>query len=177
MSYAKFWNEIAGCLYDVIDVEGKGDASVRPNQIIPVSLPFSVLPPGQEQKIVSVVEDELLTPMGLRTLSKSDPAYKGHYTGDMYSRDSAYHQGTVWAWLIGPFVSAYCKVNGHSLKARARAKVLFEPFAAHLGDAGIGTISEIFDGDHPHEPRGCISQAWSVAELLRSYVEDVLEQR
>jgi len=176
MSYAKFWNEIAGCLYDVIDVEGRGDATVRPNQIIAVSLPFSVLPTEQEQKIVSVVKDELLTPMGLRTLSKSDPAYKGHYMGDMYSRDSAYHQGTVWAWLMGPFVSAYCKVNGHSLKARARAKVLFEPFAVHLGDAGIGTISEIFDGDHPHEPRGCISQAWSVAELLRSYVEDVLQE-
>ena len=177
MSYAKFWNETAGCLYDVIDVAGRGDSSVRPNQIIAVSLPFSVLPPEQEQKIVAVVEDELLTPMGLRTLSKSDPEYKGHCMGDMYSRDSAYHQGTVWAWLMGSFVTAYCKVNGYSPAARARAKALFEPFASHLSDAGIGTISEIFDGDHPHEPRGCISQAWSVAELLRSYVEDVLDTK
>ncbi|MCL7412425.1 MAG: glycogen debranching enzyme N-terminal domain-containing protein [ANME-2 cluster archaeon] len=177
MSYAKFWNETTGCLYDVIDEAGREDAAVRPNQIIAVSLPFSVLPPDRELKIVSVVEDELLTPLGLRTLTGSDPAYKGHYMGDRYSRDSAYHQGTVWPWLMGPFVTAYCKVNGHSIEARTRAKALFEPFAAHLHDAGIGTISEMFDGDHPHEPRGCISQAWSVAELLRSYVEDVLEQR
>ncbi|MDF1556826.1 MAG: amylo-alpha-1,6-glucosidase [ANME-2 cluster archaeon] len=177
MSYAKFWNETAGCLYDVIDMAGKGDATLRPNQIIVVSLPFSVLPHDKELRIVSVVEEELLTTMGLRTLSRSDPAYKGHYTGDMYSRDSAYHQGTVWAWLMGPFVTAYCKVNGHSAKTRAHAKALFEPFILQLSDAGIGTISEIFDGDHPHEPRGCISQAWSVAELLRSYVEDVLEIR
>ncbi|MBW6517187.1 MAG: glycogen debranching enzyme N-terminal domain-containing protein [ANME-2 cluster archaeon] len=177
INYAQFWNETAGCLYDVIDGEGRGDASMRPNQIIAVSLPFSVLPPDREQKIVAVVEKELLTPLGLRTLSKSDPAYKGHYMGDRYSRDSAYHQGTVWPWLMGPFVTAYCKVNGRSAGARSRAKTLFEPFAAHLHDAGIGTISEIFDGDHPHEPGGCISQAWSVAELLRSYGEDVLEHR
>lgn len=176
MSYAKFWNETAGCLYDVIDEEGRGDERVRPNQIIALSLPFSVLPADRELKIVSVVEDELLTPLGLRTLTRHDPEYKGHYMGDRYSRDSAYHQGTVWPWLMGPFVTAYCKVNGYSAEARARAKALFEPFAAHLHDAGIGTVSEIFDGDHPHEPRGCISQAWSVAELLRSYVEDVLEQ-
>ena len=174
--YAKFWNKEIGCLYDVIDVNGDHDGAVRPNQIIAVSLPFSVLSPDKEKSIVEVVQRELLTPFGLRTLSKEHPEYQGYYAGDAYSRDSAYHQGTVWPWLIGPFVTAICRVNQHSSESRIFAKEMFRPLNEHLSDAGIGSISEIFDGNYPHEPGGCISQSWSVAEILRSYIEDILSE-
>jgi len=174
--YAKFWNEEIGCLYDVIDVNGDKDRAVRPNQVIAVSMPFSLLSPDKEKSIVEVVQRELLTPFGLRTLSMDHPEYQGYYAGDAYSRDSAYHQGTVWPWLLGPFVTAFCKVNQHSSESRIFAKEMFQSLNEHLSDAGIGTISEIFDGNYPHEPRGCISQSWSVAEILRSYIEDVLSK-
>jgi glycogen debranching enzyme len=121
-----------------------------------------------------VVERELLTPYGLRTLSPRDPQYRGRYEGDLHNRDSTYHQGTVWAWLMGPFITAYLKVHGRSAKACEQAATWFAGFGAHLNEAGVGQISEIFDGDAPHRPRGCIAQAWSVAEVLRTAVEDVL---
>jgi predicted glycogen debranching enzyme len=162
----QFWNEEEGCLYDVI---GRfKDASIRPNQIFAVSLPHSMLSKEKEKKVMSKVEEELLTPYGLRSLSPKDSDYKGAYLGDQLTRDLSYHQGTVWPWLLGPFVTAYVKVRG-----KKGVEKLLSALFEHLSDAGIGTISEIFDGDAPHKPKGCISQAWSVAEILRCYFEDV----
>ncbi|MEW6446572.1 MAG: amylo-alpha-1,6-glucosidase [Bacillota bacterium] len=163
-----------GYLYDVIREEDK-DASVRPNQVFAVSLPHSPLSLEQARAVVRRVEDELYTPYGLRSLSSQDPAYRGRYYGDRRSRDAAYHQGTVWSWLIGPFVTAYRKVYHRSEASRERARAFLAPFIDHLSDHGIGHISEIFDGDEPHWPRGCFAQAWGVAEVLRAYVEDVLD--
>jgi predicted glycogen debranching enzyme len=171
-----FWNEATGCLNDVVSDAGN-DSSIRPNQIFAVSLPYSLLPPDKALRVVDVVEWELLTPFGLRTLSRHDPNYHGHYGGDPRSRDSAYHQGTVWPWLLGPFLTAYVRVHGSSAEARDRARRFLEPLRGHLCQAGLGQISEIFDGDPPHHPAGCIAQAWSVAEVLRTYVEDALGKR
>jgi glycogen debranching enzyme len=126
------------------------------------------------RRMVEVVERELLTPCGLRSLAPSDPQYRGRYEGDQRSRDGAYHQGTVWPWLMGAFITAYLKVNGRSKKSRQRTSQWLTGFREHLSDAGLGQVSEIFDGDAPHRPRGCIAQAWSAAELLRAAVEDVL---
>jgi predicted glycogen debranching enzyme len=167
-----FWNEAAGCLYDVVDGERR-DASIRPNQIFAVSLPFTMLSEEKARRVLEVVERDLLTPYGLRSLAPSDPQYRPTYAGDALSRDGAYHQGTVWAWLMGPFITAYMKVNGHNPQAREQASRWLAGFREHLGEAGLGQISEIFDADAPHRPRGCIAQAWSVAELLRVEVEDV----
>jgi glycogen debranching enzyme len=125
------------------------------------------------RSIVDVVTRELLTPYGLRTLSPLDSRYFRHYNGAPYIRDSAYHQGSVWPWLLGPFISAYLKVHGRAPKARKQAAAWLEPFRSHLLEAGLGQVSEIFDADFPHDRRGCIAQAWSVAELLRAAVEDV----
>src|SRR5579862_1322466 len=161
-----FWNEDAGCLFDVIDGQAR-DASIRPNQVFAISLPHSMLPPERARRVLQVVERELLTPYGLRTLSPRDPCYKGRYEGDPRSRDAAYHQGTVWPWLLGPFITAYFSVNGRGPESTKQAMQWIEPFRAHVQTAGLGQISEIFDGDPPHQPRGCIAQAWSVAELLR----------
>jgi predicted glycogen debranching enzyme len=171
---SQFWNETAGYLYDVVNGDAR-DASLRPNQILAVSLPFSMLPADRARSLVEVVQRELLTPYGLRTLSPADPQYRSRYEGDPRSRDSAYHQGTVWPWLMGPFLTAYCKVNRHSKKAREQARKWLVPLEQHLSEAGLGQISEIFDADPPHRPRGCFAQAWSVAEVLRPLVEDVLE--
>jgi predicted glycogen debranching enzyme len=167
-----FWNESAGCLYDVISGDGEPDSSLRPNQIFAVSLPYPLLTNDQALRVVEVVEWELLTPFGLRTLSPRDPRYRGRYEGDQLSRDGAYHQGTVWPWLLGPFLSAYVKVHGHTDEARHRADQFLDALRAHLGHAGLGQISEVFDGDAPHQPGGCFAQAWSVAEVLRTYIED-----
>jgi len=167
-----FWNENAGCLYDVVN-GGLPDASIRPNQILAVSLHHSMVARGRAQAIVDVVARELLTPYGLRTLAPSDPRYVGHYAGGQHARDSAYHQGTVWPWLLGPFLSAYVNVHGGTAKARTQAAKWLEPFRNHLREAGLGQVSEILDGDPPHRPRGCIAQAWSVAELLRAAMEEV----
>ncbi|MCZ7625349.1 MAG: amylo-alpha-1,6-glucosidase [Candidatus Methylomirabilis sp.] len=169
-----FWNETAGCLYDVVDKDAS-DAAIRPNQILAVSLPHTMLAADRAKGIVDLVEREPLTPYGLRSLAPSDPHYRGRYEGDQYSRDGAYHQGTVWPWLMGPFITAYIKVNGGTKEAREQAAAWLAPFRAHLREAGLGQVSEIFDGDPPHRPRGCIAQAWSVAELLRAAVEDVSE--
>ncbi len=161
-----FWNEAEQCLYDVIDERAK-DASVRPNQIFAVSLPYTMLDAEHARMIVDKVEAELLTPVGLRSLSPSDPRYVSRYTGSPADRDAAYHQGTVWAWLIGPFVDAYRKTHSADHRAERRVAEIIEGLKRHLCEAGIGQVSEVFDGDAPHTPRGCIAQAWSVAELLR----------
>src|SRR5712691_2900756 len=171
---AQFWNAEAGCLYDVVNGEHH-DPSIRPNQIFAVSLQYRMLPPEKERQVVEIVERELLTPMGLRSLSPRDPNYRPRYEGGVRERDSAYHQGTVWPWLIGPFISAYVKVHARSQAARQQAGLWLNRFGEHLQAAGLGQISEIADGDPPHEPRGCIAQAWSVAEVLRAAVEDVYE--
>jgi predicted glycogen debranching enzyme len=170
---AKFWNADAGCLFDVVG-QHESDASLRPNQILAVSLPHSMLDPERAGQVVETVRRELLTPLGLRTLSSYDPRYKGCYRGDPWSRDSAYHMGTVWAWLMGPFLSAYVRMHGRSPEARRQAAAWLEEFLPHMTDsAGLGQISEIFDADPPHSAKGCIAQAWSVAELLRAAVEDI----
>ncbi|HYL12292.1 MAG TPA: amylo-alpha-1,6-glucosidase [Terriglobales bacterium] len=166
------WNEKGGYLYDVLN-GGPPDSSIRPNQIFAVSLPYTMLSPERAKQVVGVVEQHLLTPYGLRTLAPSDPQYRGRYSGDGVSRDGAYHQGTVWPWLMGPFISAYIKVNGGTESARRQAETWLASLKDHLADAGLGHISEIFDGDPPHRPVGCIAQAWSVAEVLRATVEDI----
>ena len=171
-----FWNEQSGCLYDVVN-RGSPDASIRPNQILAVSLPYTMLNPEQAKGVLDVIERHLFTPFGLRSLSPSDPQYRGRYTGDPVSRDGAYHQGTVWPWLMGPFLTAYIKVHGDSESARRQAESWLSAFKDHLAESGLGHISEIFDGDPPHRPVGCIAQAWSVAELLRATVEDVYGRR
>jgi predicted glycogen debranching enzyme len=166
-----FWNESAGCLYDVVE-GATPDASIRPNQILAVSLNHSMLARGRAQAVVEVVRRELLTPYGLRTLAPGDARYAGQYSGDQRARDGAYHQGTVWPWLLGPFLTAYVHVNGGTRQARRQAAKWLEPLRGHLREAGLGQVSEIFDGDPPHRPRGCIAQAWSIAELLRAAVEE-----
>ena len=145
---------------------------MRPNQILAVSLTHSMLSKDRAKAVVDAVERELFTPYGLRSLSPADARYHGRYIGDSVARDSSYHQGPVWAWLLGPFIDAYLKVNGEGAEAQVREWL--QVFSAHLAEAGLGHVSEIFDGDPPHLPRGCFAQAWSVAELLRAIVENGL---
>jgi predicted glycogen debranching enzyme len=159
-----FWNEHAGFYADVVD-NGVQDLSLRPNQVIALSLGYCAVPDDHARKILDAVERHLLTPFGLRTLSPFDPRYSGKYEGSVAQRDSAYHQGTVWPWLLGPFVTADIRFNGDA--GRQRAKGIFEPIRAFLVARGTGQLPEIFDGDGPHELRGCFAQAWSVAEVLR----------
>ncbi len=166
-----FWNAQTGCLYDVINGELR-DASIRPNQVIAISLANTMVTKDRATSILSVIERELLTPRGLRTLSPSDPNYIGRYEGGPSRRDGAYHQGTVWPWLMGPYISAYIKTFGRKAGRRFAAMWL-ENFQQHLHEACLGQVSEIFDGDAPYAPRGCVAQAWSVAELLRAIVEDI----
>ena len=161
-----FWNEDAACLFDVVDGDCK-DASIRPNQIFALSLPYPLLAKDKARAVLAVVEAKLLTPYGLRSLSPDDPAYCGRYEGGPADRDAAYHQGTVWSWLLGPYADALVKTNGVVGKPKARKAI--EGLIPHLHEAGLGTISEIFDGDAPHAPRGCPAQAWSVGEALRIY--------
>ncbi len=167
----QFWNADLGCLYDVVDGDRR-DGSIRPNQIFAVSLTHSMVSKARAKKILAVIQRELLTPRGLRTLSPSDSEYKGHYQGGPLSRDSAYHQGTVWPWLMGPFITAYIKTFG-ATAGREVALSWLETFKEHLNEACLGQVSEIFEGDAPFSPCGCVAQAWSVAELLRAAVEDV----
>jgi predicted glycogen debranching enzyme len=166
-SFGRFWNKDLGCLYDVIDVDGTttADASIRPNQLFAVSLPFSALSTERMRAVVDTCARELLTSYGLRSLAPTDPAYRGHYVGDARQRDAAYHQGTVWSWLLGPFAIAHFRVYGDVVRAQA----FLAPIAEHLGAACMGTVSEVFDGDAPHIARGCFAQAWSVAEILRAW--------
>jgi len=169
-----FWNKDAQCLYDVIN-GGPPDGSIRPNQIFAVSLHHSMLSAERARAVVETVQKKLLTPVGLRTLSPADPHYRSTYEGNQYSRDSAYHQGTVWPWLLGPFVSAYVRINDGTTQSRTRAHELLRGIEQHLTEAGLGQISEIFDAAPPHHPRGCFAQAWSVAEILRALCEDVYQ--
>ena len=162
-----FWNEQRGCLYDVIDGDARDD-SIRPNQVFAVSLAHTMLSRDKARQVVEVVQRELLTPYGLRSLARSDPHYRGRYEGGPLSRDGSYHQGTVWAWLMGPFITAYLKVTGDGKEGREQAAKWLDEFSGHLEEACLGQVSEIFDGDSPHRPRGCVAQAWSVAELLRA---------
>lgn len=171
-----FWDPGAGYLYDVVEGENR-DASLRPNQILALSLPYSLVTPDEGRKVLQAVWRELYATYGLRSLAPGHPDYRGTYQGDRPARDAAYHQGTVWAWLIGPFVTAYRRVHGYSRQSRERAAAFLRPFADHLRDHGVGFISEIFDGDEPFVARGCFAQAWSVAEVLRAWVEEVLEIR
>ena len=171
---AKFWDSSNQCLFDVVDGD-EPDDHIRPNQIYAVSLPFSLLPEEQEKAVVALVEKELFVGCGLRSLAPDHPDYHGIYCGALAKRDAAYHQGTAWGFLLGGFFSAYMKVNHHSSSAAANAVRMLEPVRKHLTDSGcIGSISEIFDGDAPHNPRGCYAQAWSVGEVLRCYCEDIL---
>ena len=167
-----FWNEEAGCLYDVVG-DGEADDSIRPNQIIAVSLFHSMLPADRARAVVDVVERELLTPYGLRTLSRSHPKYAGHYGGGPVQRDSVYHQGTVWPWLLGPYISAVLRVSDHSESTRKRVLDSLAPIREHLSQAGLGQVSEVFDGDSPHNPGGCFAQAWSIGEIMRALCEGV----
>ncbi|MGB9741129.1 MAG: amylo-alpha-1,6-glucosidase [Candidatus Bathyarchaeia archaeon] len=174
---SKFWNAEKNYLFDVVSESFKDD-SLRPNQIIAVSLDFTMLDQNKNEKIVGIVHRELLTPYGLRTLARGDPKYIGTYAGDRRSRDKAYHNGTVWPWLLGSFTTAFLKAKGYAEYRREQALNFLLPlFTEQINRAGLGLISEIFDGDPPHNPRGCIAQAWSIAEPLRAYVEDVLQIR
>lgn len=149
------------------------DQSIRPNQVFAVSLPHNMLSNERAKLVVEKVREHLLTPFGLRTLAPSDPQYRGKYTGGQHDRDAAYHQGTVWPWLLGPFITAYVKVSGHSNEAREEARRWIAPLTQNLFTRSMGQIPEIFEGDYPHRPCGCFAQAWSVAEILRAYIEDI----
>ena len=165
---ALFWNEAEHCLYDVVE-NGNRDGSVRPNQIFAVSLTYPILDEERAKAVVDKVEAELLTKVGLRSLAPRDPKYIPYYVGSPLERDSAYHQGTVWAWLIGGFIDAYRRVYP---ERKDRITEIINGFRPHLSEAGLGQISEIFDAEWPHSPRGCPAQAWSVAELLRVMVKE-----
>jgi predicted glycogen debranching enzyme len=167
-----FWNEADGCLYDVVQGDTR-DRSIRPNQVLAVSLPFPILAYDKACSVLGVVERELLTPVGLRSLARGDSQYRPTYEGGPLQRDGSYHQGTVWPWLLGPFISAYLRVHNHRAGAKEKAAGWLRAFEAHLEDAGLGQVSEIFDAEPPYRPRGCMAQAWSVAELLRVAVEEV----
>ncbi len=167
MGFGRFWNEEMGYCYDVLDGPDGHDGSLRPNQLFAVSLPYSPLPLASQRSIVDACARHLLTAHGLRSLSPDDKTYIGQYGGDQRKRDGAYHQGTVWGWLIGPFVSAHLRVYQNPAEAFSYTASLFH----HLADHGVGSISEIFDGDPPFTPRGCFAQAWSVAEVLRVWQE------
>jgi len=173
-NFQKFWNAERNCCFDVIDVPGSAkssgkDASLRPNQILAVSLPVSPLSGDQQKSVVDICAQRLVTCYGLRSLAEGEPGYQGHYGGDQRARDAAYHQGTVWGWLLGPHALAHYRVYG----ARAAALRYLEPLGSNIGAYGLGTLAEIFEGDPPHVPRGCIAQAWTVGEILRAWSEIV----
>jgi predicted glycogen debranching enzyme len=169
---AAFWNADRRCLYDVITEAGP-DPRLRPNQIFAVSLPFPLLSPPQRKAVVCAVEEHLLTHVGLRTLAPGDPGYAGSYRGGPSVRDGAYHQGTVWPWLLGAFVRAYLHVFGRSPERVAYCRALFRGLELHLGEACLGLVSEVFDADPPFSPGGAPAQAWSVAELLQTLTVDL----
>ncbi len=168
----RFWHSEGGYLYDVVDGRDGDDPACRPNQVLSISLPYPILELSRWESVMNVVTERLLTPFGLRSLSRDHPDYKPTYSGDIRSRDAAYHQGTVWAWLIGPYIDAWLKLHPED---EAGARQLVRRFAPELDHAGIGSISEIFDAEEPHAPRGCIAQAWSVAEVLRCWVKTCAE--
>jgi predicted glycogen debranching enzyme len=169
---ARFWFDEGGHLYDLVDGEAGDDPACRPNQLLAISLPHPVLDPSRWPSVVRAVEEQLLTPVGLRSLAPESSGYQPRYFGDLRARDAAYHQGTVWAWLIGPFVDAWLKLHPGD---HAGGRRFLSGFEAHLAEAGVGSISEIFDAEPPFVPRGCIAQAWSVAEVLRCWVRTAPE--
>jgi predicted glycogen debranching enzyme len=161
---ARFWFDEGGYLYDVVDGPGGNDSACRPNQIFSFSLEHPVLEESRRVRVLEVVRERLLTPVGLRSLAPGHPDYKPKYYGDLRARDAAYHQGTVWGWLIGPYLDAWLRVHPNDLDGVRRA---LEGFRTSLAQACVGTIGEIFDAEEPYTPRGCVAQAWSVAEVLR----------
>jgi predicted glycogen debranching enzyme len=171
-----FWNEEAGHLHDVVDGEAETGfdgihSALRPNQIFALSLPFPLLPKAKAARVLETIEAKLYTPVGLRTLSPDHPDYHAAYEGDPDAREAAYHQGTVWSWLLGPYLTALVRVHGAA--GRRKAREVIAALEPSLAEAGAGSLSEVFDGEAPHSPRGCIARAWSVAEVLRAYAEDV----
>jgi predicted glycogen debranching enzyme len=164
----RFWYAQGGYLYDVVDGEAGDDPACRPNQVFAISLDHPVLDRERWEPVVETVRHRLLTPVGLRSLAPGEPDFQPCYDGDLRSRDAAYHQGTVWAWLIGPFVDAWLKLHPDD---RGGARRFLEGFMPHLGEACMGSISEVFDAEEPFAPRGCVAQAWSVAEVLRTWVK------
>jgi predicted glycogen debranching enzyme len=164
----RFWYAKEGYLYDVVDGENGDDPACRPNQVLAISLPHPILDQARWEPVLSTVQKRLLTPVGLRSLARGHPDYKPKYDGDLRARDAAYHQGTVWAWLIGPFIDAWLKLHPDD---RVGARRFLDGFVGHLNEACIGSISEIFDAEEPFTPRGCIAQAWSVAEVLRCFAK------
>jgi predicted glycogen debranching enzyme len=172
--FARFWNSSQQCLYDVLDGPAGDDPALRPNQLFAVSLPHSPLSLERQRQVVEVCARKLLTSHGLRSLGPDEPGYIGTYAGDRYERDGTYHQGTVWGWLIGPFISAHLRVYQDASTARS----FIQPLLQHLAAHGTGSMSEIFDGDPPFTPRGCFAQAWTVAEALRVLHEiEALERK
>lgn len=169
----EFWNEDKKCLYDVADGVDKDD-KIRPNQIYAVSLPFAILDKNREKSVVETVISELYATYGLRTLNSENPEYQPYYKGKLHNRDAAYHQGTAWAFPLGALVTAYVKVFGRDAEAKEYALHLIEPLKDHLRDGCVGSIAEIFDGNEPNISRGAYAQAWSVGEILRAYVEDII---
>ena len=164
----RFWYEPGRYLYDVVDGPEGDDSACRPNQVLAISLPNAVLEESRWSDVMRIVEEKLLTPVGLRSLSPDHPDYKARYFGNLRERDAAYHQGTVWAWLIGPWIDAWLKLHPHD---RAGARRFLDGLIAHLPEFGVGSIAEIFDAEPPFTPRGCVAQAWSVAEVLRCWVK------
>jgi predicted glycogen debranching enzyme len=172
---SKFWNGSENCLFDVIEVDGadpdhKNDASIRPNQVFAASLTHKLLEPVAARQVLDVVERELLTPFGLRTLSPKDPQYRGTYAGDVAARDYAYHQGTVWPWLMGPFVVAWFAAHGGDSAARQRSLNWLSALREYRTSEGMNQLPEVFDGDPPHRPGGCPAQAWSLATVIQSFL-------
>jgi predicted glycogen debranching enzyme len=168
LSFSKFWNAKRNCCFDVLDSPGIGnDFTVRPNQIFAVSLNAGLLSAEQQKAVVDACGSQLLTHFGLRSLAPQEQGYIGVYSGGPRQRDAAYHQGTVWGWLLGPFALAHYRVY----KDRTTARGFLEPLAQSIDSYGLGTLAEIFDGDAPHRPRGCIAQAWTVGEILRAWKE------
>ncbi|MGB6431144.1 MAG: amylo-alpha-1,6-glucosidase, partial [Candidatus Acidiferrales bacterium] len=163
--FARFWNAERGYCFDVLDGPAGNDATLRPNQVIAVSLPVCALSLAKQRAVVNVCESELLAGFALRSLGPSEPGYRGRYVGAQIERDAAYHQGTAWPWLLGPFVLAHLRVH----RDPAAAATLLNPIARHISSYGLGSVAEICDGDAPFSPRGCFAQAWSVAEILRAW--------
>jgi predicted glycogen debranching enzyme len=164
----RFWNSQEACLFDIVDGEHGDDPAIRPNQLFAISLDHPVLDASRWEAVLNKTTKLLLTPVGLRSLAPGHPDYKATYDGDLRARDAAYHQGTVWGWLIGPYVDAYLRVHPDD---PAGARQALAGFEAHLREAGMGSISEVFDAEAPFHPRGCIAQAWSVAEVLRCWAK------
>jgi glycogen debranching enzyme len=166
-----FWNPARGCLFDVV---GPNDPSLRPNQLFALSLPFPLLSAAQRRSVVRAVEEALLTPYGVRTLAPGEPGYAAHYRGGPAERDLAYHQGTVWPWLLGPYARAYLLAFGRSAETLGHCRGLLRALEAHLDEACLGSVSEVFDAEAPYRPGRAPAQAWSVAELIQLLSADLL---